>query len=114
MITVYEKRRCTTCRNLRELLESRGIEATYVEYHDVGLSEERIRELLAKAGMTPHEALRTREPMVAERGLADVSADELFALMAEHPQLLQRPVVEAGDRAVLARPIERALELLDA
>ena len=59
--------------------------------------------------------LRTREPVYRELGLdqRDVSDDELIALMAEHPQLLQRPIVERGDRAVLARPIERVDELLD-
>lgn len=115
-LVVYEKRRCSTCRKLRELLAERGSEATYVEYQDVGISEARIRELLAEAGMSPREALRTREPLVAERGLDEegrVTDDELIALMAEHPPLLQRPFVERGDRALLARPIERVLELLE-
>ena len=57
-----------------------------------------------------------REPLVAELGLLDgdgVGDDELIALMAQHPELLQRPIVVRGDRAVLARPVERVLELLD-
>jgi len=114
-ITVYEKRTCSTCRNLFTLLTERGVDFDQVEYHVEGISEERIRELLAKAGISAREALRVREPLVAELGLArdDITDDELVPLMAEHPELLQRPIVVRGERAVLARPLERVLELLD-
>jgi arsenate reductase len=113
-LTVYEKPTCTTCRNLAALLEQRGIDFERVNYHVEPLPEAKIRELLRKAGMPARDALRTREPVYAELGLGerDVDEDELIRLMAEHPELLQRPVVERGDRAVLARPVERVLELL--
>jgi arsenate reductase (glutaredoxin) len=115
VLTVYEKPTCTTCRNLAALLTERGIDFERVNYHVEPLPEAKIRELLAKAGISAREALRTREPLVAELGLDrdDVTDDELVPLMAEHPQLLQRPIVERGDRAVLARPVERVLALLD-
>lgn len=114
-LTVYEKRTCSTCRRLSELLAERGVDFDRVEYHVEGISQERIRELLRKAGIGPREALRMREPLVAELGLEDpgVGDERLIALMAEHPELLQRPIVERGERAVLARPVERVLELLD-
>jgi arsenate reductase len=114
-LTVYEKPTCTTCRNLATLLQERGIDFERVNYHVEPLPAEKIRDLLAKAGISAREALRTREPRVAELGLDDpaVGDDELVAQMAEHPELLQRPIVEQGDRAVLARPVERVLELLD-
>lgn len=113
-LTVYEKPTCTTCRRLGELLEERGIEFERVNYHIDPLPEEKIRELLRKAGVGPHEVLRTKEPVYDELGLdsREVSDDELIVLMVEHPQLLQRPIVERGDRAVLARPPERVLEIL--
>ena len=113
-LTVYEKRTCTTCRRLSELLAERGIEPERVEYHVEGIEEPRLRELLAKGGLRPGDVLRRREPLVAELGLDRElpSDDELIALMVEHPQLIQRPLVEAGDRVVLARPVERVLELL--
>jgi arsenate reductase len=114
-LTVYEKRTCTTCRNLFDLLTERGVDFDRVDYHVEPLPADRIRELLRKAGMRPRDALRTKEPMVAEQDLLreDLPDEELIELMARHPALLQRPIVERGDRAVLARPIERALELLD-
>jgi arsenate reductase len=115
-LTIYEKRTCSVCRSLSALLAERGIDAERVEYHVEGIDESTIRELLAKAGIGPRAALRLREPLVAELGLLDgdgVGDDELIARMAEHPELLQRPIVVRGDRAVLARPVERVLELLD-
>jgi arsenate reductase len=114
-LTIYEKRTCSTCRRLSALLAERGIDAERVQYHVEGIDEATIRELLAKAAIGPRDALRRREPLVAELGLLEgVGDDELVALMAEHPELLERPIVVRGDRAVLARPVERVLELLDA
>jgi arsenate reductase len=115
-LTIYEKSTCSTCRKLSVLLAERGIEAEHIEYHIEGIDEATIRELLRKAGIGPREALRVREPLVAELDLLDAERygdDDLIALMAEHPVLLQRPIIVRGDRAVLARPVERVLELLD-
>lgn len=116
-LTIYEVKRCSTCQRLSALLEQRGIEYEGIEYHQTGLTEEQVRELLRKSGLGPRDVLRRREPLAAELGLLDddggVSDDELIALMAEHPRLLQRPIVVRGERALLARPVERALELLD-
>jgi arsenate reductase (glutaredoxin) len=113
-LTVYEKPTCTTCRRLFDLLAERGIDADRVDYHVTGLTEPEIRDLLAKAAAGPRDVLRTREPTYAEHVAGrDLSDDELIALMARHPELVQRPIVVRGDRAVLARPVERVLELLD-
>lgn len=114
-LVVYEKSTCSTCRNLFTLLRDKGIDFETVEYHVTGLSEPEIRDLLGKLSAGPRDILRTREPLVTELGLNDpgVSDDELIAQMVEHPQLVQRPIVVRGNRAVLARPIERVLDLLD-
>jgi arsenate reductase (glutaredoxin) len=110
-ITVYEKRTCTTCRKLHELLSERGIDFDTVQYHVEGLTEPQIRELLAKAGISASEALRMREEGAAELAAAG-DEDAIVAAMAQRPELLQRPIVVSGDRAVLARPVERVLEIL--
>ena len=113
-ITVYEKPTCSTCRKLRALLDERRVEFESIDYHVTGIQEGELRDLLRKLDCGPAELLRMREPLVKELGLdrAQVSDDELIALMVAHPALVQRPIVVSGDRAVLARPIERALELL--
>lgn len=110
-ITVYEKRTCTTCRKLSELLSERGIDFDTVEYHVEGLTEPEIRELLAKADIPPSAALRMREEGAAELAEAG-DEDAIIAAMAQRPELLQRPIVVNGDRAVLARPVERVLDIL--
>jgi arsenate reductase len=114
-LTVYEKRTCTTCKNLAVLLEERGIEFDRVDFHVEPLSADEIRELVRKTARPASELFRGREPVYAELGLGEreVDDDEAIALMAEHTELMQRPVVVRGDRAVLARPVDRVLELLD-
>ena len=114
-LTIYEVSRCSTCQKLAALLAERGIEYEGVEYHQTGLDEATIRSLLAKSGLTARDVLRMREPLVQELGLDgdDVSDDELIAAMVAHPRLMQRPIAVRGDRALLARPVERVLELLD-
>ena len=115
-LTIYEVSSCSTCRNLAALLDERGVEYDGVEYHQTGLDEATIRDLLAKSGLRPRDILRVREPLVAQLGLLageGAGEDELIAAMAEYPRLMQRPIAVRGDRALLARPVERVLELLE-
>ena len=111
---VYEKRTCTTCRKLAALLDEEGIDFERVDFHVEPLSAAELRALVDKTGRPAQELFRSREPIYGELGLGDrdVPDEEAIELMAEHPALLQRPVVEEGDRAVLARPIERVRQLL--
>jgi arsenate reductase (glutaredoxin) len=110
-VRVYEKPTCTTCRKLATLLTERGVDFERVNYHVEPLTEDEIRTLLRKAGVGPREVLRAKEPEYKQL-TGDESDDDLIALMVEHPALLQRPIVEVDDRAVLARPPERVLEIL--
>ena len=97
------------------MLKERGVEFDQVNYYIDPLSEAKIRSLLYKSGLAPRELLRPKDPLYRELDLANSkhSDDELIALMVEHPDLIQRPIGELGDRAVLGRPPERILELLD-
>lgn len=110
-IVVYEKPTCTTCRGLSMLLLERGIDFERVNYILDPLDDQQLRALLAKAGLRPRDVVRMKEPGASELPLDDDEA-VLQALVAR-PELLQRPLVERGDRAVLARPPETVLELLD-
>ena len=115
-LTVYEVSSCSKCRDLAALLDERGVEYDGVEYHETGLDEATIRDLLAKSSLRPRDILRAREPLVAQLGLLEgdgAGDDELIAAMAQHPRLMQRPIAVRGDRALLARPVERVLELLE-
>lgn len=113
-IAIYHNPRCSKSREALALLESRGISPRVVPYMETGLKEPELRALLAKLGIPARELLRTSEAAYRERGLADESLPEaaLIRAMCEEPRLMQRPVVVRGERAVVARPATRALELL--
>ena len=89
-----------------------GVEFTTVKYLDEPPSAKELKQLFLQAGLRPQDALRTKEAAyreyVAGRDLTD---DQLIRIMAEHIELLQRPIVVQGSRAVLARPMEELAEL---
>lgn len=97
-----------------KLLRESGIPFEKVNYYTEPLSKKKLTELVRKLGMKPRELLRKGEAVYKDLGLGDgeFSDSELIALMIEHPELLQRPIVERGDRAVLGRPTENVKELL--
>ncbi|HEX9960955.1 MAG TPA: ArsC/Spx/MgsR family protein [Pyrinomonadaceae bacterium] len=112
-ITVYEKPTCTTCRKLAKFFEENGIGYEKVNYFIEPLSEEKLRDLLAKANLAPADVLRKNEPLYKELHItAETPAGEIIDLILKNPNLLQRPIVEVGDKAVLARPVEKAIELI--
>lgn len=113
-ITVYQKPTCTTCRQVHAALRDAGVDFDTVDYYTDPIPAATLKALLRKMGMSARELLRTREARykalrLDERQLSD---DELIALMVENPDLIQRPIVEKGARAILARPAERIREIL--
>lgn len=99
---------------MNKFLVEQGFDFTKVNYYIDPLSEDQLRGLLNKMGLKPRELLRTSESVYRELelGKKDFSDDEIIALMAEHPDLIQRPIVERGNRAVLGRPTENVKALL--
>ena len=85
-----------------------------MNYYLEPLSEKKLRELIQKIGIKPRELLRTSESIYRELELSkkDLTDDEIISLMVAHPDLMQRPIVERGDRAVLGRPTENVKALL--
>lgn len=107
--------RCSKSRGALELLHERGIEPDIVAYLDTPPSPAELRELLRKLGLPARDLLRTGEDEYRELGLDDASLSEerLIEAMAAYPRLIERPVFVVGDRAVIGRPIERVLDLLE-
>jgi arsenate reductase len=110
---VYDVNTCTTCRVLAQLLTEHGVDFDTIEYHVTGLTEPELRSLLTKAGMRAHELLRAREATAVGLDAAALDEQALISAIVANPALIQRPIVVRGDRAVLARPVDRVLELLD-
>jgi len=96
------------------LLRESGIEFEKVNYYIEPLSKEKLTELLGKMKLKPREILRTSEPIYRELGLGkgEFTDDQIISLMIKHPDLIQRPIVERGSRAVLGRPTENVKSLL--
>jgi len=93
-------------------LTAQGVEYESVNYLEHPLSAAELKKLLQRAGLTPNDVLRTKEPayreLVAGKNLSD---EELLEIMAAHPELLQRPIVVRDNKAVLARPVENLQKL---
>lgn len=112
-ITVYEKPTCTTCRKLNKLFEENGVDWKKVNYFIDAFDEKKLASLIKKTGMRPYDVLRRAEPDFKAAGIGEDSSDkEVIAAMVKFPSIIQRPIVEIGGKAVLARPIEKALELI--
>ena len=113
-ITVYEKPTCSKCREMDKLLREGGYDYSKVNYYIDPLSESKLRDLLDKMKLRPRDIIRKGEAAYRELGLGsgEQTDDELIAFMVKNPDLIQRPIVERGHRAVLGRPVENVRELL--
>jgi len=113
-ITVYQKPTCTTCRQVYNALRESGVDFDAVNYYTDPIPKTKLKDLLKKAGMRARDLLRTKEDVYKrlKLGERDLTDDEIVDLMIEHPDLIQRPIVEKGNRAILARPADRLKEIL--
>ena len=113
MAELYFNPACSKCRTARSILAERGVDAEVVRYLDVPPTREDLQRLMGLLGIEdPRQMMRAGEPVYDELGLAGASPDELLDAIVAHPILLERPIFVIGDRAVVARPPERLLELL--
>lgn len=114
-ITFWHNPRCSKSRAALALLEERGQPLDVVDYQKTPPDAATIADVVAKLGLPARALLRSGEAAYAELGLADESLDAsaLIAAMAAHPVLIERPVAIRGDRAIIGRPPEQVLALLD-
>ena len=97
-----------------KLLRESGIDFEKVNYYNQPLTKKKLTELIRKMKIKPRDLLRTSESICRELGLgkSEFTDDEIISLMVEHPDLIQRPIVERGNRAVLGRPVENVKAIL--
>lgn len=115
MVRIWHNPRCSKSREAMKLLEERGVEAEVVDYLGQPPSPAGVGALLGKLGGDPRQLVRFKEDEAKALGLSaddQRPAAEWAALLAANPRLIERPVLEVGDRAVIGRPTERLLELL--
>jgi Arsenate reductase and related proteins, glutaredoxin family len=113
-ITIYQKPTCTTCRQVYNALKESGVDFDSVNYYIDPIPKTKLKELLKKMGMPAAGLLRTKELAYKELKLSEkhLTDDEIIDMMVKHPDLIQRPIVEKGSKAILARPAERIKEIL--
>lgn len=110
MLKIYHNPRCSHSRQALQLLRAAGLQAEIIEYAKVGLKREEIEMILAKSALNIRDLLRQKEALVRQHSHEDDAF--LMALLLREPQLLQRPIVMNDERAILARPPEKVLDLI--
>ena len=105
---------CGTSRKTLDILRDAGCDVWVHEYLKDPPSREELERLYKRAGISPHEGLRAKEPLAAELGLTrpNVTDDEILDAMIEHPILIERPIVETPNGVRLCRPQETVREIL--
>jgi len=113
-ITIYHNPRCSKSRQTLALLNERGIDPNIIRYLQFPPDSETITRLLAMLGLEPRDLMRKREAPYKQLALDDSgrTRTELIQAMADHPILIERPIVVAGDKAAIGRPPENALAIL--
>lgn len=112
--TIYHNPKCGTSRKTLEILNESGAEVTVIDYLKTPPSRAELQRLYDRAGITPRDGLREKEPIAAELGLAgdDVDNDIVLDAMMKHPILIQRPIVETEKGVKLCRPQDEVRAIL--
>lgn len=112
---IYHNPRCSKSRQTLNLIREAGVEPDVVEYLKTPPTADELDAVLKCLKLSPEEIVRRKEPLFKELGLAEKSPspDEWIALLVENPQLIERPIVVKGDQAVIGRPPENVLPLIE-
>ena len=112
-ITVYEKPTCSTCRKVAKMLIEQGVEFEKVNYYIEPFTKEKLESLLKKMKMKPSELLRKNEKAYKQLDIENFDEGQILDLMLLNSDLIQRPIIEKGNKAILARPPEKVKELFE-
>ena len=112
--TIYHNPMCGTSRKTLEILRDSGCDVWIHEYLKSPPTRDELQRLYKRAGISPREGLRAKEPLAEELGLTrpGVTDDEVLNAMVAHPVLIERPIVETPNGARLCRPQDRVREIL--
>ncbi len=113
-IQIFYNPKCSKCRLTMDILENKGITASVVEYLDTPPDIAELNHILDLLGLEPRNLMRTFEAPYKENNLdnPDLSREQLIQAMIDHPVLIERPIVISGNKAIIARPPEKVLDIL--
>lgn len=114
-VTLYHNPRCSKSRAALELLKSRELDVTVVEYLKEPPTRETLQSILSLLDIQPAQLLRRGEPAYKALGLGkgDHSNAAIIDAMADNPILIERPIITTDDSAAIGRPLDNIIELLD-
>lgn len=112
-ITIYINPACSNCRRALSILEEKGIQANIIEYLNFPPNINDLRNM-TRLGITPAELIRTKEAKWKDLdvNISAASTEELLNILSKNPDIMQRPIVVTKDKAIIARPPEKILEIL--
>jgi len=112
--TIFHNPMCGTSRKTLDILRDEGCDVRVTEYLKTPPTRDELARLYDRAGITPRQGLRAKEPLAEELGLnrPDVTDDEVLDAMIEHPILIERPIVETSNGVRLCRPQDKVREIL--
>jgi len=115
IITIWHNPRCSKSRQTLQLIRDGGFEPSIVDYLEAPPSKAELKDALRRLGLGPRDLMRTKESLYRELSLDDetLSDADLVQAMIDNPLLIERPIVFRGRRAVIGRPPENVLQLLD-
>jgi arsenate reductase len=113
-VTIYHNPRCSKSRQTLQLLHDHGIEPEVIDYQKNPLDAQGLKKIIRLLGIKPIDLIRKKEPLYKSLGLADLQADDnaLIKAMADHPILIERPIVVKGNKARIGRPPEDVLDII--
>lgn len=113
VLTIYHNPRCRKSRETLQIIENKGAEYEVVKYLEEPLSESGLKKVLEKLNAKPGDIVRKQEKIFKENYKGKNLSDEvIIKAIAEHPKLMERPIVVKGEKAVIGRPPENVKELL--
>lgn len=113
MIQIYHNSRCTKSRECLAFIEESGLEYEVVKYLDTIPTFEELKEIIKKLGITPIELVRQKEKIwIADFKGKSMTDDEIIQVMVSNPILIERPIVINGQKAIIARPLEKITSVL--
>lgn len=114
-ITIYQKPTCSTCKEVFQILREANVEVEAVDYFADPIPKAKLKELIQKLGLPIEEMIRAKDQLYADLRLGEkkLSEGQWLDLLAIYPDLLQRPIVEKGDKAIIARPARKIRAFLD-
>ena len=111
-VTMYHNPRCNTSRRTLALLREKGVEPTIIEYLKTPYTAAQLKKILGQLNMPAKRLVRKKEAAAAGIDPEAMSEDALIAAMAEHPIIVERPIVVSGRKAALGRPAEAVLSVV--